>query len=122
MLQNKNLHTNNNQKPLQEVTTNINHSNKPRNSENYYNNKHKEDLEEITKITNSISETLNLIDTYLPKTPNTKKMQTALTLTIFLLCKTPPHTRIPITLPIIPTHTSETTTTQRTLPQNQMKL
>ena len=73
MLQNKNLHTNNNQKPLQEVTTNINHSNKPRNSENYYNNKHKEDLEEITKITNSISETLNLIDTYLPKTPNTEK-------------------------------------------------
>ena len=73
MLQNKNLHTNNNQKPLQDVTTNTNQSNKPKNSENYYTNKHKEDFEKITKITNSISEIFNRIDTCLSQTPNTEE-------------------------------------------------
>ena len=73
MLQNKNLHTNNNQKPLQDVTTNTNQSNKPKNSENYYTNKHKEDFEKITKITNSISEIFNRINTCLSQTPNTEE-------------------------------------------------
>ena len=73
MLQNKNLHSNNNQKPLQDVTTNTNQSNKPKNSENYYTNKHKEDLEKLTKIANSISKRLNRIHTFFSQTPNTEE-------------------------------------------------
>ena len=60
----------NNQKPLQHVATNTNQSNKPKNSGNYYTNKHNEEIKQITEIANFISKILNSIHTCLSQTPN----------------------------------------------------